>query len=321
MSCRLLMLVSLVWLGSASTQAQSVSCITVTRGQKTTCTATGGTHYKNWQFEGRGNLISRGATVDSSTWAGIAADDGGVAVDVTTASGVKTVYGSLSVLPRSPSAFMLAKAAPMQQAVGYTCISGTQQAVVLSLPSPPTNSGTGDNVLGKYCDIDSFGYTFNRVLDGGPNNGYRFSASVTSQTQYFWVESPDLVNTSSAFYKAQCGNYNATSNPSGYISGPLLAANTINHESGVKGSHYAEWLAALADPRQNPGGNLEQLALAGSDTQYQKFVADETAPNINTINSSTMTEPCMYGVSDDASCTFGGFVNFANGSGQYATCH
>jgi hypothetical protein len=316
-------IVALIAFPSSVVFGQSVSCTTVTRAHSTICTATGGTHYKNWQFEGvDGSIVSRGTTVDSPTWIGLAVQSGGLSVDITTASGVTTVYGTLSVTPRTLTPFLLTPATPANQSPGYTCTASGLSPVVLSLPSPPTNSGTGDNVLGKYCNIDGFSYGINSVADTGPNGGYLYVASVTSQTQFHWVYSNDLANTSSAFYVAQCGNYNAQTNASGYIAGAQLAANTIHHESGTTTSHYAEWVASLANVTVNPGSRLEGIAQVDSMAAFQSYVSATVASNISTNNSQTITEPCSngYGVSDDASCKFDGFVNFANGSGQYATC-
>jgi hypothetical protein len=73
------------------------------------------------------------------------------------------------------------------------------------------------------------------VSDNGPNNGYSYVVSITGvkgplTTGYFYIISPDLQNTSSAFYQAQCGNYNAQTAPNLFISGANLLADATRHE-------------------------------------------------------------------------------------------
>jgi hypothetical protein len=54
----------------------------------------------------------------------------------------------------------------------------------------------------------------------------------------------DLENTNSTFYQSQCGNYNATTNPNGFISGSNLLADTTRHESGTVNAHYENYVVA-----------------------------------------------------------------------------
>jgi len=90
------------------------------------------------------------------------------------------------------------------------------------------------------------------------------------------VISPDLQNTSSAFYKAQCGNYNATTHPNGFISGSNLLTNTNRHESGTIQSHYENYVTAQNNPSNNLGTVAEKMTglasaqtLANSDNHFK----------------------------------------------------
>lgn len=297
--------------------SQSVSCTTVQRTQTTTCTASGGTNYTNWTFIGaNGGTVTRTPSTDSPTWSGVAVQSGQVSVTVTTANGAKVVHGFLIVSSRPVANFSLTATPAMQKSPGYLCSTDSN----LDLPSPPTTSGSGEGVLGKYCELDGYSYPIS-VVSGGPNDGYAFLPSFTSDTHFYWAYSSDLADTSSRFYKAQCGNYNATSNPSGYISGSQLALNTINHESGATKSHYSQWISALNNSAINPGTRLEAFAeQVSNQQQFQQDLNNAIAPNLSTLSSTTTAEPCTQGVSDDSTCTFRGFVNYMDGNGNYASC-
>jgi hypothetical protein len=312
--------------GSVFAQAQSVTCTSVVRGNSMTCTASGGAHYRNWLFFGSdGTGVSRGAAIDSPSWTGQVVQNGKVSVDVYSSQGAShTVYSPVVVIARPLNKFSIVAVTPDNQAPGYVCVNSAGQTVTLNLPSPPGASLTGDSVLGKFCQIPGFTYSIEQVADTGPNAGYAYVLSVTSQTQFHWVYSNDLQQTSSAFYQAQCGNYNAQSNPNGYMSGLQLVANTINHESGNVTGHYGNWLKALQDPTQNPGSVLEGVAtVTSSSADFQSYASEQTAASIAALTTSTTNEPCgpNKGVNYDASCTFIGNVNFMDSTGHYTSCN
>jgi hypothetical protein len=105
--------------------------------------------------------------------------------------------------------------------------------VVILVPSPPdakfSENGTTMGDLGQYCDVEY--YSFNTAtVPSGPNAGYQYVPSVTPSSAqgtygYYYVISPDLEDSANTFSKAQCGDYNASTNPNGYIS--QCAADTI----------------------------------------------------------------------------------------------
>src|SRR5208283_4064977 len=90
----------------------------------------------------------------------------------------------------------------------------------------------------------------------------RLFLRMSTEPAYYYVISPDLQNSSSTFSLAQCANYNAQTNPNGFISQPNLLANTQRHESGSVASHYAQYVAAVNVSSNNPGTVAEQQLAA-----------------------------------------------------------
>jgi hypothetical protein len=132
-------------------------------------------------------------------------------------------------------------------------------------------------------------------------------------TGYYYVISPDLTNTSSAFYQAQTGTYNAQTNSNGYISGANLLADTTRHESGTVNSHYENYVVA----QNNPANNLGVLAEAeiGPPSQltatFESNVKNDLTNAGNSIKSAMNVQPCNSQYTGyDATCTFQGYVNY-----------
>ena len=289
----------------------------VTRGANVTCSVSNGSTFSNWNFtDSQGVVVTGGGTGNS--WAGMMVTNGTVRVTV---NGSTTLAASVTVNNRS--GFAIGAATATEQSNNFSC---STQGPTLSIPSPPTatftedGSTTGD--LGEYCDELGYVVSTSTVTDGGPNNGYRYVTSVTAGNStvpwaYDYVISPDLKNSSSAFSLAQCGNYNAQSNPNGYISQPNLLANTIRHESGTVQSHYAQYLTAVNNSSYNPGAIGEQQ-VGSPSTPVNTFVGNvNTAMNngaSNIISNTKSPEPC--GPNYNASCTFQGYTNFS----PYALC-
>jgi hypothetical protein len=226
------------------------------------------------------------------------------------------VTALLQVGPRS--GFVATPSAAKLEIPGYSCKSSTGTVTtVLTVPSPPTAQ---NNEIGHYCNIDEYGFVSAAVTDQGPNAGYQFVASATSLPQFHWTYTPDLMNTASAFYVAQCGNYNATAN-TGFISGIQLAANTVNHESGTTNGHYGEWVAAYQAPVTNTSTVLEGFALSATQAVFLSYVNQEMSPVLSTISSEVSTEPCNGYVTNDKNCKYDGPVNYMNSGGTYASCN
>ena len=128
----------------------------------------------------------------------------------------------------------------------------------------------------------------------------------------------DPGNTGSTFYTAQCGNYNAATNPNGYISGALLLANVTQHESGTPG-HYGQYVQAQGSATNNLG-ILAEATVTPSGTDFNQTLNKTLSDAITRIDNATNSEAALC--NGDASrvppaCTFNGYVNFS----PYAACH
>ena len=130
-------------------------------------------------------------------------------------------------------------------------------------------------------------------------------------TGYFYIISPDLQNTSSAFYQAQCGNYNAQTNPNGFISGANLLADATRHESGTVQSHYENYVVTQNSSTNNLGAVAEGMTGLENFSALANSVTATLSQNVQTIFSATNVEPCgTPNVAYNASCVLQGYVNF-----------
>lgn len=155
------------------------------------------------------------------------------------------------------------------------------------------------------------------LTDNGPNHGLRFISalrnfSASIATRFRYALSPDLMANNSAFYKAQCGNYDAVKKPNGFIRGSVLRSNVQAHEYGTVLGHYQQYGMAL----QNPADNLGQIAEARVrdttvtvDEVVERLVTDLTTAATN-IQAATSFEACNSFVERDQTCTFRGYINF-----------
>jgi hypothetical protein len=200
-----------------------------------------------------------------------------------------------------------------------TTVTGCNPAL-LSIPTPPSDG----SLLGLNCLIAASSFTDTTVSDSGPNQGYHYVASakdsftriprgVPTRTAYYYVISPDLSNTSSAFYLAQTGTYNAQTNPTGFISGSNLLADDIRHESGTITSHYDNYVVAQNSPSNNVGVVME--AEVGPPSQlvvaFETKVNNDVAAAKNITDAARAVEPCLNPyVGYDPTCTLQGFVNY-----------
>ena len=196
-----------------------------------------------------------------------------------------------------------------KRTIPYICPTGE----VLNLLSPPIQDGDS---VGLSCLSQFFTFAF-QTIASGPNAGYKYITQIQNldtgtgaRTEYNYVISPDLENTSSEFYTHQCGNYNPINNPNGFISGANLLANTIRHESGIVESHYNNYRVAQDNPANNVGAVGELLVGDPSDTgqQFQMESVSLLQQRIDAITAATRVEPC--GVNFNAQCQFQGFINF-----------
>jgi hypothetical protein len=241
-----------------------------------------------------------------------------------TASGIMVRSGTVSVTVRgsdastsTPSASVTVNArtnwalnpkTATRRSSGYTCENGVLLSVVTT-PTVPTQD------LGQGCPDPHF-QTQNAAASG-PNAGYDYITTVTDIGEYSWVISGDVDNPSSQFYQAQCGNYNVSTNPNGYISGPTLDSDDQRHEAGSVNSHYAEYSAAYQNPANNPGTVMESF-VEFNPTSFGNDVSNKLGQLETTILNAATPEPCGQSYAGySAACVFDGYVNYT----PYVSCH
>lgn len=98
-----------------------------------------------------------------------------------------------------------------------------------------------------------------------------------------------------------------------------LRANAIRHESGPSQSHYAQYVAANADPANNVGVNVEDLIGRGESLTEQQFEqqVDAVILTKRTAIGTATDSPEPFGAELDAAGVFQGYVNYAT----YIGCH
>jgi hypothetical protein len=290
----------------------TVSPETVTRGEVATFRVVGapGGAISQWRFTGDnvGGPISRATQTNAVTWQGVVADPGVGSVGVIIAGQAYTPTKRVNVQARST--FMLAAVGATEQLQnGFSCRTSSGPINVL-LPVPPTSAA---HALGRYClELEALA-TPGRINDDGPNQDVRFVIRVdnTNNTKYRWIINPDLRNTNCQFYINQDGSYDEVGNPLGFISGANLKSNAERHESGGSASHYAQYIAAMADPSKNPGAGVEALVARGVT---EAFFMDGVNAAMSTRNSAVeaaTNSPEPPGAQHTAGGQFPGYVNYA----------
>lgn len=281
-----------------------LTCTPVTRGQVTTCSAVvpAGGSITNWSFTDGTSTVTASSGTTATTWAGVAVTSGTVSVQYTASKGSPAfLTAQLLVTPRSTFASFPA-VSPTRRANGYQQPGGS----VMNVPNPPSpNVEVGLSQLNLKASLAG------QQVVGGPNSGYTYTTSATDQTLYDWVMSQDADNAASVFYQRQCGNYSATSNIHGFISGATLDADTQRHEAGAVQSHYSNYKAALATPANNAGVQAEAV-IAAPGGSYQTAVTTALNTADTPVANATHMEPCNSSVvTYNSSCVFDGNINFS----------
>jgi hypothetical protein len=293
-----------------------LSCSSATRGSSTTCSVTNaptGATFSNWSFKDSNNNTVTSNTTNSS-WAGKMVTGGTISVKVTASSGLTTLSASVTVTNRSGFAFAAVTATSEPNGFS-TAACGT-----LSVASPPQPGLE----LGLFCLQQVYSFNSQSINDGGPNQGYKYITSISNSngntsTASYYVVSPDAADPNSTFSKAQCGNYNASTNPNGFISQLHLITNIIRHESGNMNSHYAQYVAAQNNSANNLGTVAEQIVGLPSDTNFSTTANDVLNPKLSLIGSSAQSpEPCSANYDGSVTpCVYQGGVNYI----PYVACN
>lgn len=294
---------------------------TVTRGQSATFSLSGldsSCLISNWKFTGSsGGVVNRTTNTTDATWSGMMVTSGTVSVTV---SG--QIYStSITVNPRNNFTFTAVNAEQITNCTNLVEFPG------LCLPVTPLQNG---DATGMYQLKLPYSFTTLMVNDSGPNHGYWYTTSVTpnqgnASSRFGWTISPDVNNTGSTFYQAQCGNYNASTNPNGFISGAKLKSNTIYHESANSANaHYYQYLVAQDNPNNNMGLVGEAVIGNPGTSQYthENLVNNAIMSASNTIYVATTIEPCGGITNNDGAngCIYGGGINYKDAQGVYSSC-
>lgn len=307
----------LIWIGAgsncvlrqvtptASITVSDLNCTSsVTRGGTATCTVTpSSVSVSGWQFkDGGGNIVKRATNTGSLTWSGVLVTGGTVSV---TPTGGSPLTAAITVNPRN---WHTATPSPVE----------VPNSTFITLPVPPQPTGS-DSGLGEFQETYSNpGSSSTFISDNGPNQGYGYySTQITFTNNFKYEINPDLENTGSTFYSEQCGNYNAQTKPSGFISGSLLLTQTRRHEynSAVQ-SHYAFYSNSISGTN-NPGNYAEsRIASPGtSPSTFDNTTSSGITTRYQNILTAAQVEP--YAVNEDADGMFLGNINYA----PYISCN
>ena len=286
-------------------QSPTLACTSpVTRGESTTCTiANAGTAtISGWKFTSSAGNVNRSSGTSSSTWSGKMVQSGTVEVVVAG----QTLSDTITVNARSD--FKHAAVSPVKK--------NNRSTPVLTVPNPPVPNGA----VGRFQVTQNF--SFNTIsIVSGPNTGFKYVTSVSNSSQngnttFFWVIAEDLETTSSVFYQKQCGDYDAQSNPTGFISGAKLKANVVHHESSnTPNSHYYQYKTEQDKATTNLGivGEAQIGSPSVSIGDFAQNVEDELNAKLAMITAATVLEPCNGDARNDGTdnCKFSGNINFA----------
>ena len=281
----------------------------VTRGATATCTLTGHTA-SNWSFkDGQGNTVTRSTNTTSLSWSGTMVTSGTVSV----MSSAGRLSASITVTNRSGFTFTAVQ--PHKETNPYTCVSSTGVSPILSVNNPPQPAvGSNFDYIGQYCDIEDYSYNFTTISDNGPNNGFSYITSGTNNASFHWIIAQDADNPSSAFYLAQCGNYNSSTR-TGFISGSQLNTNIVRHESAPVQGHYGNYVNVQNNSANNVGTGLESAVNLSSGSTFTNWVNTYIAPRISALHASTQS-PEPYDANHDQNGVYDGPINFQ----PYASC-
>ena len=240
----------------AQTQAQvhgaqniQLSCpSSVERGNQITCTLSGvppGATI-SWRFSGDAIVIGPSS---GTQWGGPMVRSGTIQATVNG----QPLSVAVSVTPRP---WQTPAAQPQQVADG---------TLSFTLPTPiQLLTGWSEMYLAPNLPAPS-------GITTGPHSGYVFWVAPFwdgGNSWYRYIIHPDLENALSEFSQHQCGNYNPTTNPYGFISQGTLAQTRRHEYNSSTQSHWIFYANAINSGNLNPDKFLEsQVSPPGANVQ------------------------------------------------------
>lgn len=308
--------------GTSTCRTPTMTCPIATRGSSVTCSIRdfpSGATTSEWKFTDGGTIVTPGVNPGTS-WTGKVVKSGIVSVKVTKGTNNQPLNWPLVVTARSGWAFTAASA---QKVPNGSALCGDSPTVT-TLASPPVANQNNEAPLAKFCVTVAYSFQTDPV-NGGPNSGYKYVTSVIGTspspanipTTFKWLRVPDLDSPTSTFYQAQCGNYNSSTNPNGFISGANLDSQTTRHEAGATASHLDNYEGAQDNSTNNLGTNAEgQTGTPSTSTgDFVIQVQNALDPKKSAITSAAASEN-IPGVNYSSSGNLLGYVNYQ----PYASC-
>lgn len=298
----------LATIGGGGTLLPQLRCSSqVTRGASASCQVAGAFsgNLSNWKFTAEQTTVNRTSNQNAFNWSGRMVKSG--SVSVTASGGWGVLSAPISVTNRTNFAFPVVSPVQLTGTNSITCYSGR----AVTLDSPPGNGSQE----GYSCADQAFSFNFSTISDGGPNHGYEYVTSASSQdgarqTKFEFIVVSDLLSQTS-FYNSQCGDF-SSSNLAGFIAGSQLKQNVFDHEQGAILSHWTEYRDAQNVPTNNIGSVLE-AATASPGSIGSSFAQNAGNAALNRISQAVDGEPCLGSVNRNSSqsCANCGTINFS----------
>jgi hypothetical protein len=304
---------------SVSTPQLNLSCpASVIRGQSADCNASvtnvgsGATINLDWKFTDGASTVTRSCVTTTPGCTKMGRDYGQGGTVTVTAKVNQTDLPAVSrTITVTNRAWHTNPASPTQVPNGTI-------SPPLPVPPQPTGDDSGLGVSEEQTGDGGFASTL--IQDNGPNHGFAYFASPLNFPFLFfrYTINPDLENSGSVFSQHQCGNYDPSTNPGGFISWINLFTQTRRHEfNSTTQSHHAFYSSAMNLSINNPGDYFEsRVASPGvSLAQFEGDTRTELNARYARIFGAARVEP--FAVNQSETGMFLGNVNYI----PYASCN
>jgi|GEM_PF-4918610 len=262
---------------------------------------------QNWFFtDGARDRITvrKSLHPGSTSWSGLMVANGSVTVTVTQGGHTYSPHATVTVSDRQGN-FPSPVPTPERRSASTPPFDCRGTPITFVTPPRPGQA------LGKSCLLPVDTPTPGLLNDNGPNHGYTFVTSIDhTGSNYVYFVHPELEDPTTAFFRAQCGDFDPATN-TGFVSGARLVELIAGHEAGPRNSHFQEYADALRDPQKNIGAGLEEVVSAPDDSpdtfsQTEQRVINERA---SLLSAAASVEPCGFHGQLNENCMSEGVVN------------